>query len=131
MLVTAYKDSSQRTGLVIGKANARRYFRKRSCSIELQLDDLQIQCTLDPDFWESRPEIHDPRLSGWLEFKVARRGSGHEPMQLALVPSGADKFVLQPQSAYQAFGADIALPVKRESCLSVDRGRGLEARSVA
>jgi hypothetical protein len=131
MLVTAYKDSSQRTRLLIGKANARRYFRKRSSSIELQLDDLHIQCTLDPDFWEGRPEIHDPRLSGWLEFKVARRGSGRELMQLALLPSGADKFVLRPQAAYQAFGAEIALPVKRESCLSADGRAELQARSVA
>lgn len=108
MVVRAYKDGRQRTGLLIGEANARRYFNKHAPSIELRLDDLRIQCTLSPDFWEDHPEIHDPRLSLWLEFKSARRPGG-EPMLLSLDPSGPDAFVVcTPLNArFEAFGADI------------------------
>lgn len=133
MLVTTLKDGSHRTGLLVGEANARRYFSKRSASIELQLDDLHIQCKLEPDFWKGRPEIHDPRLSGWLEFKAGRRESGREPMQLAMVRCGADTFVVRPQAAkaYQAFGAEVMLPVQRESRFSMESEMEVEARSVA
>ncbi len=40
--------------------------------IELQLDHLQIQCGLAPEFWHGEPEIRDARLCEWLDFKVVR-----------------------------------------------------------
>lgn len=131
MLVTTYRDGSARTGLLIGEANARRYFRKRARSVELQLDGLQIRCTLEPDFWHGHPRIHDPRLSLWLEFKAARGRDGRQPMVLALVPTDADTFVLRPEAAstYQAFGAEIAMLPEPEAFDSLELE--LESRSVA
>jgi hypothetical protein len=134
MLVKTYTDGLSRTGLHIGEANALRYFRRRTTSIEICLDDLHIQCTLTPDFWQGRPKIHDPRLSEWLEFKAARLRRGREPILLTLVPSGSDTFVLRPHPDYRydAFGADVALPrkVKSEPGLP-PRYATLETRSVA
>src|SRR5215469_6323531 len=108
MVVRTYKGGRQGIGLHIGEANARRYFSKHSPTIELRLDDLRIQCTLSPDFWQDHPEIHDPRLSIWLEFKSARRPIA-EPTLFSLVPSGPDTFVVcSPlHTRYEAFGADI------------------------
>lgn len=115
MLVTAYRDGRARTGLMVGEANARRFFRKRSSSIELRLDDLRIECTLQPDFWLGRPEIHDPRLSLWLEFKAGR---SRHPMQLSMVPSGANTFVVRPESKRdEGFGLEIALLPQPEADL--------------
>lgn len=132
MLVTTYRDQSDRTGLLIGKANARRYFRKRCPSIELRLGDLHIQCTLNPDFWQGRPEIHDPRLSEWLKFKGDRNRSGREPMPLTLEPIGAGKFVLLSEAAspYQAFGSEVSKPVHADPGLSLVSAV-LASRSVA
>lgn len=114
MLVKTYRDGM--TGLHIGEANAHRYFSRRAPSIELKLDDLHIQCTLPPDFWQGRPEIHDPRLSEWLEFKVARR-PGREPILLSMEPSGAGTFVVRPHTAAppDGFGSEIAQPRKVRS----------------
>lgn len=116
MLVTTYRDGKARTGLLVGEANARRYFRKRNSSIELRLDDLHIECTLQPDFWQGHPEINDPRLSLWLEFKAGR--SGRHPMQLSMVPSGANTFVVRPESKRdESFGLEIALLPQPEADL--------------
>jgi hypothetical protein len=114
MLVKTHRDALARTGLHIGQENARRYFSQAAPSIELRLDDLHIQCTLAPEFWHGRPEIQDPRLSEWLEFKVARRTSGRDATQLTLLPAGPDSFVLRPypESRYDAFGADVSKPRK-------------------
>ena len=135
MLVKTYKDGRDRTGLHIGEANARRYFSRRKPSIELRLDDLRIRCTLPPDFWQGRPEIHDPRLSGWLEFKIGRRAAARESILLSMVPSGPDTFVVRQRCANQpeSFGADVTRPrgVQSESLLAYDVAPSLEARSVA
>ena len=137
MLVKTYRDGLARTGLHIGEANARRYFSRRAPSIELQLDDLHIQCALDPDFWHGRPEIHDPRLSVWLEFKVARRAKGRDPILLTLVPAGSNTFVVRPETdaRLEAFGADIAHPRKAhahaEDALPPSSEPALAERSVA
>jgi hypothetical protein len=110
MLVKTYRDGRQFTGLHIGEANARRYFSKRAPSIEITLDDLRIECTLDSSFWEGRPEIHDIRLSEWLEFKTARRRAGRETIYFNMVPSGPCAFTLRPpeEDRYDAFGADVS-----------------------
>jgi len=110
MLVKTYKDARQFTGLHIGEANVRRYFNKRTPSIELRLDDLRIQCTLSDDFWQGRPDIHDVRLSEWLDFKSGRRRPGRETVYFSLIPSGPGAFVLRPPTevGYNAFGADVS-----------------------
>ena len=117
MLVKTQKDGRDHIGLHIGTANARRYFRKRAPTIDLRLDDLEIQCTLSPDFWAGRPEIYDPRLSEWLEFKVGRGRPGRDPMPLTMVPSGANTFVVTPKTTNRsdAFGAKISTPRRAES----------------
>ena len=135
MLVKTHKNGRDHLGLHIGTANARRYFRKRTPTIDLRLDDLEIRCALSPDFWEGRPEIYDPRLSEWLEFKVGRRSPARGPMLLTMVPSGSDTFVVTPKTRKRtdAFGAEISTPreVKSESYFSVARVRLMESRSVA
>jgi len=108
MIVKTHREGRDRTGLLVGIANARRYFRKDVQSIDLRLDDLQIQCVLSPDFWDEHPEIHDPRLSEWLEFKVGPARRGREPM-LSMVPSGVNAFVItsKPKQRNEAFGDEI------------------------
>ena len=108
MVVKTQKDGRDHTGLHIGAANARRYFRKGAHTIDLMLDHLQIQCTLSPDFWQGHPEIRDPRLSEWLEFKTGRGRAARAPMQLTMVRSGIDTFVIRPKSERKqaAFGEE-------------------------
>ena len=135
MLVKIHQDELSRTVLHIGEANAMRYFSRCRPSIELCLDDLHIQCTLPPEFWHGRPEIHDPRLSEWLEFKVARSRQGREPVLLTLVPSGGITYVLRPhpESRYDAFGAEVTLPrkVSRKPDRPAASAPPLATRSVA
>lgn len=135
MVVKTYRDGHDRTGLHIGTANARRYFRKHAPSIDLKLDDLQIQCTLSPDFWSERPEIHDPRLSEWLKFKVGQVRPGRKPTLLTMIPSGGDTYVVRPKAvqAHEAFGAEISPSSKLppESVLMLSLVPALQSRSVA
>lgn len=116
MLVTTYRDGSAGTGLLVSEADAQRYFRKRSSSIELRLGDLNIQCRLEPDFWKGRPAIHDPRLSVWLEFKAGRGSAGRQPMKLSMTPSGTNTFVVRPEAKRdEPFGAEITLLPQSET----------------
>jgi hypothetical protein len=110
MVVKMQRDGRDHTGLHIGAANVRRYFRKGMRVVDLMLDHLLIQCTLSPDFWQGRPEIHDPRLSEWLEFKAGRGRTAREPMQLTMVRSGLDTFVIKPrqEKKQSAFGAELS-----------------------
>jgi len=85
-------------GLHVGTDNVRRYFPKRVAVIELQLDHLQIQCGLAPDFWRGQPEIHDPRLCAWLESKHFHRMPDRTPIPLSMVPAGDNSFRLLPVS---------------------------------
>ncbi len=98
MVVKTHSKGRGVTGLLIGMANVRRYFPKHVEVIELQLDHLQIQCGLDPDFWRGEPEIHDPRLCAWLESKNFHSRPGQTPVPLALIPAGKNSFKLQPIS---------------------------------
>jgi len=135
MLVKTHKNGCDHTGLHIGRSNASRYFRKHVQSIELKLGDLRIQCALTSDFWEGRPQIHDPRLSEWLKFKMDRAHSGRAPALLTMVPAGADTFVLHPspEAASEAFGADISTATKMppESCFPPAYVPVLPSRAVA
>ncbi len=95
MVVKTQLKGTEVTGLHIGARNVRRYFSKRVHVIELQLDHLQIQCGLSPQFWHGEPEIHDPRLCEWLDFKVIHRTSGREDVRLAMIPVGKNVFTLR------------------------------------
>ena len=95
MLVKTLCKGRGITGLNVGTNNAQRYFPKDVLAIELQLDHLQIQCNLAPDFWQGQPEIYDPRLCAWLESKRLNR----TPLPLAMIPAGNNSFRLRPVSA--------------------------------
>jgi hypothetical protein len=97
-------------GLLVGAENVRRYFPNQVSVIELQLDDLQIQCGLGPEFWTGEPEIHDPRLCEWLDFKILNRVAGRATVLLAMTPSGKNRFRLCP--------ATLEVPLRLEKELS-------------
>ncbi len=101
MVVKTQSKGRGITGLHVGSSNVRRYFPKDTAVIELQLDHLQIQCGLEPDFWEGQPEIHDPRLCAWLESKNFRGKPNRAPIPLAMIPAGKHAFRLQPVSAHE------------------------------
>ena len=96
MVVKTHSKSRGVTGLHVGVSNVRRYFPKTVAVIELQLDHLQIQCGLDPDFWRGRPEIFDPRLCAWLESKHLHQSPARTSIPLALIPAGENSFRVQP-----------------------------------
>jgi hypothetical protein len=96
MVVRTHSKGRGVTGLHIGIANVRRYFPKNISVIELELDHLQIHCSLEPEFWHGRPEIHDPRLCAWLMAKNLHGRPDRSPIPMALIPSGANSFRVQP-----------------------------------
>jgi len=91
VLVKTQIKGSEIIGLVVGASNVRRYFPKNVRFVEFQLDHLQIRCPLMPEFWRGRPEIHDPRLCDWLDFKMRNRSE----IRLAMTPSGENTFTLR------------------------------------
>lgn len=96
MMVKTQSKGRELVGLQVGASNARRYFSRDTSVIELQLDHLQIQCGLKPEFWDGHPEIRDPRLCAWLELKNFHGKAGDSPVPLAMIPSGPNSFRLQP-----------------------------------
>jgi hypothetical protein len=96
MLVTSKCIGNRVTGLYVGVDNVRRHFPKRVAAIELQLDHLRIECGLSPQFWDSQPEIQDPRLCLWLESKHSQRKESRSPLSLAMTRSGEHSFTLGP-----------------------------------
>jgi len=101
MLVRTQCRGREVTGLQVGAKNVRRYFPKHIDAIELQLDHLNIQCDLAPEFWHGQAEINDPRLCEWLDFKVSHMMPVRTPIPLAMVPSGKNSFRLQPASEHE------------------------------
>jgi hypothetical protein len=99
MVVKTQSKGRGVTGLNVGINNVQRYFTRGVSAIELQLDHLQIQCNLTPDFWQGQPEIYDPRLCAWLESKHLNANPGRAPIPLALIPAGKNSFRLRPVSA--------------------------------
>ena len=95
MLVKALSKARGVTGLLVGTGNVRRYFPQDISVIELDLGHLKIQCNLNKDFWESKPEIHDPRLCAWLESKHMHTNATRAPVSLALLRSGKNAFRLE------------------------------------
>jgi hypothetical protein len=99
MVVRTQTKGRDVTGLLVGANNVRRYFPRAVVSIELQIDHLNIQCQLTPEFWKDQPEIHDRRLNAWLEVKHNHTRPGQDPVALAMVPAGQNAFRLRAVSA--------------------------------
>src|SRR5215469_12198567 len=95
MVVKTQLKGGEVTGLHVGARNVRRYFPRTVRVIELQLDHLQIQCGLSPDFWHGQPEIHDPRLCEWLDFKIIHKLGERKEVRLAMMPAGKNTFRLR------------------------------------
>jgi hypothetical protein len=98
MVVKTQAKGRSLTGLNVGVSNVRRYFPRHIAVIELQLDHLQIQCGLKPDFWQDQPEIQDPRLCAWLESKNFHNRVDRSPIPMSMIPAGNNSFRLQPVS---------------------------------
>ncbi len=96
MVVKTQCTQREVTGLYVGSRNVQRYFPEQITDIELQLDHLRIQCGLAPDFWQGRPEIHDPRLCIWIQSKCFYSKPCRAPIQFVMTPSGKNSFKLQP-----------------------------------
>jgi hypothetical protein len=96
MVVKTQSKGRGLTGLHVGASNVRRYFPRDISFIELELDHLQIQCDLEPAFWQDEPDIFDPRLCAWLESKNFHNRPDRAPVPLVLIPSGKNSFKLEP-----------------------------------
>jgi len=96
MVVTSQCHGHKVTGLLVGESNVLRYFPKDITEIELQLDHLRIECGLGPHFWKGKPVISDPRLCLWLESKDREGSARRAPVPLAMIPSGANSFIVGP-----------------------------------
>lgn len=111
MVVRTQCKGHEVIGLLVGAANARRYFPRNISKIELQLDHLRIECGLSPTFWQGQPEIHDRRLCAWLEQKQFRATTSRAPLPLDMVPAGKNSFRLGPISMHPGRsrqGADLS-----------------------
>ena len=95
MVVKTQSKGRELVGLQVGATDVQRYFPKGTAVIELQLDHLQIQCGLEPAFWQGQPEICDPRLAAWLQSKNFAGARGQTPVPLAMIPAGKASFRLQ------------------------------------
>lgn len=94
MLVSTQQNGYEVTGLRVGAANVRRYFPKTVSRVKLRLGDLEIDCKLSPEFWNGKPEIDDPRLCDWLQFRRLRVRADRNPMPLEMEHAGEDAFTL-------------------------------------
>lgn len=83
-------------GLHVGSVNVQEFFPPDVEMIELELDHLRIVCHLAPSFWLDHPEIHDVRLSSWLESKRCCGKLAVHLAQVAMIPCGKHAFRLQP-----------------------------------
>ena len=101
MVVKTHSKCRGITGLHVGETNVRRYFQEHVPTIELQLDHLNIQCGLSPNFWQGQPEIFDPRLCAWLESKHMHSKPNRAPVPLAMIPAGRNSFRLQSVTIHQ------------------------------
>jgi hypothetical protein len=95
MVIRTQCKGREYTGVDVGANNVRRYFPRRNEVIEIQIDHLQIQCGLQPGFWNGHPEISDPRLGAWFESKNFKGKRGERPVPLVLIPSGKNCFRLK------------------------------------
>ncbi len=98
MVVKTQSKGHGVTGLNVGSNNVRRYFTQGIPFVELQLEQVEIQCGLTAEFWQDRPEIHDPRLCAWLDSKHLN-SAGRSPVALAMIPAGKNAFKLRVTAA--------------------------------
>jgi len=84
------------TGLHVGDGNVQRLFPPDVPVVELELDHLRILCTLEPEFWNGNPEIHDERLIAWLESKRTNGKLAPRPAPVVMIPAGDHAFRLLP-----------------------------------
>ena len=107
MIVTMQSNGHSITKIRMGMSDARRFFPPGLASVDLELDDLRIQCDLRTRKSPNRAEISDPRLTAWLNEKFYWRKLPHTPVSLELVQSG-DSYRLQlipsPQTHNPGFG---------------------------
>jgi len=96
MVVRTQNKGLEITGLQVGANNVRRYFPRDMAVIELQLDHLEIQCCLGPDFWRDQPEIKDPRLCSWLASKNLHERPSRDAVAMAMIPNGKNRFRVRP-----------------------------------
>lgn len=95
MVVHTLRRDHNAACLLVGSDNVRRYFPKETMAIGLYLGPLHIQCELAPGFWHDCPEIHDTRLSAWLESIHLHRRSDKSSIALAMIPVGTNVYRLQ------------------------------------
>ena len=96
MVVRTQCDGRTVTGLYIGARNARRHFSRKIKAVELQMDDIHVQCELPSRFWRDKPEIRDQRVCDWLSSRFFHGRSCRTPIPLAMIPAGENVFRLQP-----------------------------------
>jgi hypothetical protein len=94
MVVRTRQNGHEVTGLRVGAANVRRYFPRTVSRVRLRLGDLEIDCKLSPEFWHGKPEIEDPRLCEWLQFRRQRDELDRRPVTLAMDCAGEDSYTL-------------------------------------
>ncbi len=95
MVVKTQQNGREVTGLRVGAANVKRYFPRAVTTVSLRLGDLEIECTLSPEFWHGKPEIQDPRLCEWLKFRRFHEQADRRATTLAMEQCGGDSFTLQ------------------------------------
>jgi hypothetical protein len=115
-------------GLHIGEVNVQQYFPKDQLQIELELDHLRIVCPLLPSFWQDRPEIHDQRLSCWLESKRCSGKLGAQDAPVTMIPSGEASFRLQLMSKEETDHVTTAAPTTAYFSPTVSPAALLERR---
>lgn len=122
MVVKTHREGREFTGVEIGAGNVSRYFPKGSKVIELLLDHVQIQCGLEPGFWQGQTEIRDPRLRAWLQSKNFHGKPGEGPIPLALIPSGKNCFRLQPIKRHRHPGLPSTAEAIHADSVSASKG---------
>ena len=124
-------------GLHIGALNVQQYFPRSLQMVELELDHLRIVCPLEPSFWQDSPEIHDQRLSLWLEYKRMSGKLNGSSAPVSLIPLENSGFRLQLMTKEEADRALVAqtaaapstvfvAPAPRTAVLLDRRNRDLE-----
>ncbi|HTW62197.1 MAG TPA: hypothetical protein VMD55_10360 [Terracidiphilus sp.] len=118
MVVRTQCKGREYIGVEVGAGNVRRYFPRQTHVIEIELDHLQIQCGLEPGFWNGQPKIADPRLRAWLESKNFNGKPGEDPVPLVLIPLGKNCFRLQTIEvfAHTSKATSIAQPLDPSQC---------------
>jgi hypothetical protein len=96
MVVGGRSYRQRTTGLHIDDSDVQRLFPPDVHNVELEIDHLRIMCTLQPEFWEGDPEIHDERLVSWLESKRMSGKLAAKPAPIAMIPAGEHAFRLMP-----------------------------------